>query len=81
MTFIENKIMDVLGKQILLNQMYFGKHKGQFFRKISKDHLQFSFRGKRYKLQSSYRISSSQKRNLTKVKYISLDYKKLIFVV
>ncbi|WP_300465324.1 hypothetical protein [Desulfobacula sp.] len=37
---VEDKMMDISSKPILLNRMYFGKHKGVFFRDIPKDYLQ-----------------------------------------
>ena len=38
---VENKMMDVSSKPVLLSRMIFGKHKGQFFRDIPKDYLQW----------------------------------------
>ncbi|WP_457552556.1 exonuclease domain-containing protein [Desulfobacula sp.] len=37
---VENRMMDISSKPVLLSRMYFGKHKGQFFRDIPKDYLQ-----------------------------------------
>jgi len=38
---VENRMMDISGNPVLLSRMYFGKHKGQFFREIPKDYLQW----------------------------------------
>jgi exodeoxyribonuclease X len=38
---VENKMMDISSKPVLLTRMYFGKHKGKFFREIPKDYLQW----------------------------------------
>jgi exodeoxyribonuclease X len=37
---VENKMMDISSKPVLLTRMFFGKHKGEFFKDIPKDHLQ-----------------------------------------
>ncbi len=37
---VEKRMMDISSKPVLLTRMYFGEHKGQFFRKIPKDYLQ-----------------------------------------
>ncbi len=36
---VDNKMMDISSKPVLLSRMYFGKHKGVFFRDIPKDYL------------------------------------------
>lgn len=38
---VENKMMDISSRPILLSRMTFGKHKGQFFRDIPKDYIQW----------------------------------------
>ena len=38
---VENRMMDISSKPVLFSRMYFGKHKGQFFRDIPKDYLQW----------------------------------------
>ena len=38
---VENRMMEISSKPVLLSRMYFGKHKGQFFREIPKDYLQW----------------------------------------
>ena len=38
---VENRMMNISSKPILLSRMYFGKHKGQFFREIPGDYLQW----------------------------------------
>jgi exodeoxyribonuclease X len=38
---VENRMMDISSKPILLSRMYFGEHKGKFFREIPKDYLQW----------------------------------------
>ncbi len=38
---VENRMMDISSKPVLLSRMYFGKHKGKFFREIPKDDLQW----------------------------------------
>ena len=38
---VEKRMMEISSKPILLSRMYFGKHKGQFFREIPKDYLQW----------------------------------------
>ena len=38
---VEDKMMAISIKPVLLNRMYFGKHKGVFFRDIPKDYLQW----------------------------------------
>lgn len=38
---VENRMMDISSKPVLLSRMYFGKHKGELFRDIPKDYLQW----------------------------------------
>ena len=38
---VENRMMDISSKPVLLSRMTFGKHKGKFFREIPKDYLQW----------------------------------------
>ncbi len=38
---VDNKMMDISSKPVLLSRMYFGKHKGQLFRDIPKDYLKW----------------------------------------
>jgi len=38
---VENRMMDISSKPVLLARMYFGKHKGQFFRDIPQDYLRW----------------------------------------
>lgn len=38
---VENRMMNISSKPVLLSRMYFGKHKGQRFREIPKDYLQW----------------------------------------
>jgi len=38
---VEDKMMEISSKPVLLSRMYFGKHKGQFFRDIPKDYLKW----------------------------------------
>lgn len=38
---VENRMMDISSKPVLLSRMYFGKHKRKFFREIPKDDLQW----------------------------------------
>lgn len=38
---VEDKMIEISNKPVLLSRMYFGKHKGQFFRDIPKDYLQW----------------------------------------
>ena len=38
---VEKRMMDISSKPVLLTRMYFGKHKGEFFRDIPKDYLQW----------------------------------------
>jgi len=38
---VENRMMDISSKPVLLSRMYFGKHKGERFRDIPKDYLQW----------------------------------------
>jgi len=38
---VENKMMDISSKPVLLSRIYFGKHKGKFFREIPPDYLQW----------------------------------------
>ena len=38
---VENRMMDISSKPVLLARMYFGKHKGVLFREIPKDYLQW----------------------------------------
>ena len=38
---VENKMMEISGKPVLLSRIYFGKHKGLIFRDIPKDYLQW----------------------------------------
>jgi exodeoxyribonuclease X len=40
-TAVENKMLEISSKPVLLSRMYFGKHKGQFFRDIPPDYLQW----------------------------------------
>ena len=37
---VENRMMDISNNPVLLSRMYFGEHKGKFFRDIPKDYLQ-----------------------------------------
>ena len=36
---VDNKMMEISSKPVLLGRMYFGKHKGQMFRDVPKDYL------------------------------------------
>jgi len=38
---VENKMMDISSKPVLLSRMYFGKHKGEFFKDIPQDDLKW----------------------------------------
>ncbi len=38
---VENKMMDISSKPVLLSRMYFGKHKGEFFKDIPQDYLKW----------------------------------------
>lgn len=38
---VEDKMMDISSKPVLLSRMFFGKHKGKLFREIPKDYLQW----------------------------------------
>jgi len=38
---VENKMIEISSKPVLLSRMFFGKHKGQFFRDIPKDYLKW----------------------------------------
>jgi exodeoxyribonuclease X len=38
---VENKMMDISRKPVLLTRMFFGKHKGELFKDIPKDYLQW----------------------------------------
>jgi exodeoxyribonuclease X len=38
---VEDKMMDISSKPVLLSRMFFGKHKGKFFKEIPKDYLQW----------------------------------------
>ena len=38
---VEDKMMDISSKPVLLSRMYFGKHKGERFRDIPVDYLQW----------------------------------------
>lgn len=38
---VENKMMDISSRPVLLSRMIFGKHKGLLFREIPKDYLQW----------------------------------------
>ena len=38
---VENRMMDISSKPVLLSRMFFGKHKGERFREIPKDYLQW----------------------------------------
>ena len=38
---VENRMMDISSNPVLLARMYFGKHKGERFREIPKDYLQW----------------------------------------
>ena len=38
---VENKMMDISSKPVLLTRMYFGKHKGAFFKDIPQDYLRW----------------------------------------
>ncbi len=38
---VENRMMDISSKPVLLARMYFGKHKGKFFREIPGDYLKW----------------------------------------
>ena len=38
---VENRMMEISSKPVLLSRMTFGKHKGKFFREIPKDYLQW----------------------------------------
>lgn len=38
---VENKMMEISSKPVLLSRIYFGKHKGQLFRDIPKDYLKW----------------------------------------
>jgi uncharacterized protein (DUF3820 family) len=38
---VEDKMMDISSKPILLNRMFFGKHKGEFLRDIPKNYLKW----------------------------------------
>ena len=38
---VEDKMIDISSKPVLLTRMYFGKHKGERFRDIPQDYLQW----------------------------------------
>ena len=38
---VEDKMIEISSNPVLLSRMSFGKHKGQFFRDIPKDYLQW----------------------------------------
>ncbi len=38
---VENKMIEISSKPVLLSRMFFGKHKGQLFRDIPKDYLKW----------------------------------------
>ena len=38
---VEDRMMNISSKPVLLSRMYFGKHKGEFFKKIPVDYLQW----------------------------------------
>jgi DNA polymerase III epsilon subunit-like protein len=38
---VENKMMDISSKPVLLTRMFFGKHKGEFLKDIPRDYLQW----------------------------------------
>ena len=38
---VENKMMGISSKHVLLTRMFFGDHKGEFFKDIPKDYLQW----------------------------------------
>ena len=38
---VENKMMDISSKSVLLTRMFFGKHKGEFFKDIPQDYLKW----------------------------------------
>ena len=40
---VENRMMDISSKPVLLSRMYFGKHKGERFRDIPVDYLKWLF--------------------------------------
>ena len=38
---VENRMMDISSKPVLLTRMFFGKHKGEFFKDIPQDYLRW----------------------------------------
>ncbi|MCD4676691.1 MAG: hypothetical protein K8S18_11960 [Desulfobacula sp.] len=38
---VEDKMLEISSKPVLLTRMFFGKHKGKFFREIPKDYMQW----------------------------------------
>jgi uncharacterized protein (DUF3820 family) len=38
---VDNKMIEISSKPVLLSRMYFGKHKGQLFKDILKDYLKW----------------------------------------
>jgi len=38
---VENKMMEISSKPVLLSRMFFGKHKGELFRDIPVDYLKW----------------------------------------